>query len=242
MAYLLVLMLQEDIDKMVERRIMESPSFLQQVLVEACIIVMNHLRDDRQRGRLGLQYHLASLALSPGPSAHLSHHHKGMLVGSEVGIIEHGIGIQYAHHTHLVEIQSLGDHLGANEQIGLTRREIIYQPLVSIAGTGGVQIHTGDTSLGKDIRQLVFDAFGTQTSPHEFCTSTVGALHWHRISISAIVTGEQVDILMKCKRHIAVLALRHPSAYLTFHHRCKATTVLEQNGLFAMRQSLAYGC
>ena len=75
-------------------------------------------------------------------------------------------------------------------------------------------------------------------APHEFCNYCVGALHWHRISISAIVTGEQVDILMKCKRHIAVLALRHPSAYLTFHHRCKTTTILEQNGLFAMRQSL----
>ena len=107
----------------------------------------------------------------------LYHHHKGMLVGSEVGIIEHGVGIQYAHHTHLVEIQSLADHLRANEQIGLTRREIVYQPFVGIAGTGGVQIHTGDTSLGEYIRQLVFDAFGTQTSPHEFCTSIEMLFH-----------------------------------------------------------------
>ena len=43
---------------------------------------------------------------------------------------------------------------------------------------------------------------------------------------------------MISQAHIAILALRHPSARMTLHHRCKTTTILEKNDLLLPLQGI----
>ena len=43
-----------------------------------------------------------------------------MLVSPEIGIVEHGVGIEDSDDTDIVEVEALGDHLCTNEDICLT--------------------------------------------------------------------------------------------------------------------------
>ena len=109
---------------------------------------------------LGLQQHMAALALSSGTPAHLRHHHECMFIGSEVGIVEHRVSIEDAHHRHAVEVQSLRNHLCADEHIGSPRGKVTDEPFVGIAGTSGVEVHAGYAGFGKELAQLVFNLLG----------------------------------------------------------------------------------
>ena len=220
---------------------MKGFTFFQQVAVESSIIIVNHLRDNRQFRRFRLQNHQSSLALSASPSTHLRHHHKGMFVGPEVRIIEHRVGIENTHNAHLVKIQSLGNHLRTDKQIGLSRRKILYQAFIGIAGAGRIKIHTGNTRLREDFSQLIFHLLCSDTTPRQFGTSTVRTFRRNRIRVATIMAGKQIDILMQCERYITVFAFRNPSTDLTLNHRRKTAPILKENSLFATLQGLSYG-
>ena len=114
-------MFKEHVDKMEERWIMKHSSLFQDALEEGFVIIVYHLTDDRKRRILGLQNHESPLALSSGSSAHLRHHHEGMLVGSEVWIVQHRVGIQNTHNPHFVKVETFGYHLRTYQKIGLSR-------------------------------------------------------------------------------------------------------------------------
>ena len=111
---------------------MKQRTFFQQVLAEVVEIMGHHLLNQRQFGHLRLQNHTSLSALSPRTSAHLCHHREGMLIGTEVGIVQHRVGIQDAHHLHMVEIKSLTNHLRADKDIRFALRKIADQPLIGV--------------------------------------------------------------------------------------------------------------
>ena len=188
--------------------------------------------------RLGLQDYQAPLTLSPCPSADLRHHHKGMFVGPEVRIVEHRVGIEDTHHADTVEVESLGDHLGADKEIGAPSGEIVDQSLVGSTGAGGVKIHTGNTGLRKDIAHLIFNLLRAKAPCHQLCTAASRALRGHLIGIAAVVARQLVKTAMIGQRHVTVLTTGHPSALLALQHGGIATTVLEEDDLLAMLQGL----
>ena len=65
---------------------------------------MHNLLDDGKVGTLGLEDHKTALALTTGTTADLCHHHESMLIGAEVGIVKHRVGIKDTHHADLVEV------------------------------------------------------------------------------------------------------------------------------------------
>lgn len=84
------------------------------------------LLDDGRVGLAGLQDDQALLiALPAGPAAHLREHGKSLLVGTEVGNVEHGVGIEDAHDADMVEVEALGHHLRADEHVGLALGKLL---------------------------------------------------------------------------------------------------------------------
>ena len=163
-----------------------------------------------------------------------------MFIGTEIGIVEHGVGIEDAHHRDLVEVQSLADHLRADEQIGTTCGEVVDDAFVGLTAAGGVEVHAGDTGFGEDVVHLGLDLLRAIAMRLQLGTTAIGTLRRHLIGIAAIMTRQLVQIAMKGERHVAVLAMRHPSTLLTLNHGRIAATVLEEDGLFAMFQGLAH--
>ena len=111
-------MLQIDIDKTGERRIMILTTLCQKAAEEGCVIIVDHLMDDGNIRALRLEDDQSATASTTCTTTDLRHHHKGMLVGTKVGIIEHRVSIENAHHRYTVEVEALGDHLGANKNVG----------------------------------------------------------------------------------------------------------------------------
>ena len=60
------------------------------------------------------------MTLTARTATDLRHHHESMLVGPEVGVVEHGVGIEDTHDGHTVEVEALGDHLCTDEEVGAT--------------------------------------------------------------------------------------------------------------------------
>ena len=84
---------------------MEHLAFCQLSAYHIFIIIGNDLMNDRMIDTLGLQYHPSAFVLTSGTSRYLCHQLKSTFIGTEIGIIQHGIGIQYTYYTDMIEIQ-----------------------------------------------------------------------------------------------------------------------------------------
>ena len=111
-------MAQIDIDEVVERWIAEHAALLKQVAGERLKVARNDLLYHWQVGALGLQYDESALVAPASSAAHLREHLERLLVGTEIGIVEHSVGIQNTHDCDTREVEPLGYHLRADEYVG----------------------------------------------------------------------------------------------------------------------------
>ena len=185
-----------------------------------------------------LQYHQSAVAFPSCSSRHLRHHGEGVFVCPEVGHVEHGVGIQYSHHTYVVEIESLAHHLRSDENLRTPGREVIYYPLVCVAGTGSVEVHPGNGHVGEQFHYLLLNLLRSIPIGPQVLPLAVRTFLRHAVGETAVVTCQHVHVLVEGEGDIAVFAFRHPSAGAAFHHRCKAAPVLEQYHLLPVIQCL----
>ena len=162
-----------------------------------------------------------------------------MLIGTEVGLVEHGVGIEDAHDADAVEVEALGDHLCADEQVGASGREVADDALVGIARAGGVEVHACHAGLWEDVAQLVLDLLRAIAPPLQFLLPQAGTLGRDPVGVAAVVAGQLVHGSVERERDVAVLAAGHPSALLALNHRGVAAAVLEEDGLLAALQGLS---
>ena len=163
-----------------------------------------------------------------------------MLVGPEVRIVQHSIRIDDAHHTDLVEVQALRNHLRANENVSPSGGKVRDDALVGIPRTGGVEVHAGDMGFGKDFAHLLLYLLRAVAARPEVCRFTARALCRNTVRETAVVAGQLVQLAVVGQRYVTVLAGGHPTTLAALDDRGKATAVLEQNGLFAVFQCFAY--
>ena len=223
-------------------RIAELLSLGNEGAVESGIVVVHHLADDGHILLLGLQDDQSALLLAACPSADLRHHHEGVLVGTEVGHVEHGVGTDDAYHRDVVEVKTLRDHLRANQDIGAPSPEVGDDALVGIAGAGGVQVHAGDAGIGERLAHLLLYLLRAVAVGAQVGGATAGTLRGYLIGGSAVVAGQLVQLPVQCQLDVAVVARGHPAALVALYLGRKATAVLEEDGLFATLQGLAYTC
>ena len=219
---------------------MECLTLGNQVFVESEVVVAHYLLDNRHFLTLGLQDNEPPLALTTGTATDLRHHHKGMFVGTEIGIVKHGVGVQNPHHTDLVEIEPLADHLRTNQDVGAPCPEIHDNALVGIASAGGVEIHTRHMSFRKHLAHLLLNLLSTKTTRMQLGRAATGTLRGHSIGVTTIMTRQLVHLPMIGQRHVAMLTMGHPPTLFALNHRGKATTVLKQDGLFPTFKGLAH--
>ncbi len=179
------------------------------------------------------------MPLAASTSCHLRHHRECLFVGPEVGIVEHGVRIQYHHHAHLVEVQSLGHHLCPYQDIGVSGTEIRDNTLIGIARARRVQIHTRHLRLGKDVADLFLNLLRAETPRTQVFRLTARTNIRNPIGVTTIVAGQLVGLSVQRQRHVAVLASGHPSTLAALHHRGEAATVLEEYRLLSPLQGLA---
>ena len=181
---------------MIERRIMKHATLLEQLFVERLVVVSHHLSDDGQLRVAGLKNHLSASTLASCASCHLRHHHESMLVGTEVRIVEHGVGIENAHHRHVAEVETLAHHLCAYEQVGGSRREFVYDTFVCIACTGGVEIHPRHTCLGEYLAYAVLNVLRAIAPRAQLSASATRTFGRHIIHTATVMARKPAERLV----------------------------------------------
>ena len=232
-------MTQIHIDDAHEGGIDKSLALSEFVGIEALVVVVEH---EAQHGVLhvaGLHQHQAAFVGAPGTARHLLEHVEGTLRGAKVGKMQHRVGIEDAHHTHCLKVETLRHHLRAHEHIGAVMRKVVDDAVVTRLGASGVQIHARDFLAREIAVHLVLDALGTIAHHLDVRRFASRAQLRQRDGVAAIVAGEHVGVLVIGERHVAVLALGHPAALAAAHHRGITTAILEQDDLLVILQRMA---
>ena len=84
---------------------------------------------------------------------------EGALGGAEVGQAEGAVGTDYAHQRDAVHVVSLGDHLGADEQVDFAGLKLAQHALEVGVAAHGVAVHASDARGGEGGVQDVFQLF-----------------------------------------------------------------------------------
>ena len=107
------------------------------------------------RGR-GLDDDLARQVAATGAAGDLGEELEGALAGAEVGGVEREVGIEDADEGDVREVESLGDHLGPEEDLDLLGAEVAQGVAEGVLAAGGVGVESGDlVALGKTLRRMI---------------------------------------------------------------------------------------
>ena len=177
-----------------------------------------------------LEIHHTTASLTPCTARHLAQHLEGLLIGTEVRIVEHGVCIKYAHYADILKVKTLADHLCAYKNLCAAGREVVYDTLVSVLRTCRVEVHTryaGESELRESLLHLLRSISPLANITAEARRTLVG----YRVSIPTVMASQLPLDLMHGQRHVTVLALRDPSTLMTLDKRSKATAVLEEYNL-----------
>ena len=180
-------MFEVDIDKSGEGGIAELSALCHDATEEGIIVIVDNLTDDREVRALRLEDNQSATVLTTCSATDLRHHHEGMFVGAEIGVVEHRIGIEDTHDGDAIEVEALGNHLRADKDIGTTCGEVIDDTFVGLTGAGGVEVHAGDAGLGEEGAHLVLDLLRAVAPRLEFMATTGRTLRRHLVCIATVV-------------------------------------------------------
>ena len=122
---------------------------------------MTHGRlDCRMIGVQRLHEHAAALRASARSARDLGDQLKRSLRRAEVGQMQGRIGIDYADQRHIREVESLGNHLGAQEDPHFAGAKIGQRSFVAPMTLHRVGIHPETRYAGKSRPHLGFQALG----------------------------------------------------------------------------------
>ena len=150
-----------------------------------------------------------------------------MFEGAEVGLVHHAVGIDDAHNADVVEVETFADHLRADEDVGTSCSEVGDDAFVGIARAGGVEVHTCNAGLRKNLAHLFLYLLRTKTTRTQVGTATTGTLRRNTVGKTTVVACQLVQLSVERQRYVAMLAGGHPATLVAFDDRRKTATILE---------------
>ena len=186
-----------------------------------------------------LNHHLPSQRSSSRPPRHLTQELEGPLACPEVGQMKPHIGIHHTHQCHPGEVQSLGDHLSAQEDVHLPSLHPTQDLVMSPLPGGGVHIHPGQASLGKGLRHDPLHLFGAQPPEGEILRPTPATPLGSRLVVAAVVAEDAFADPMIGERDRAVGTGLHIPALTALHEAGVSAAIQEQNHLLAPSDPLS---
>jgi len=139
------------------RRILQLYAKLHFLLVKTGEVVAARELDGRMKRRERLHEHLAFNVPAPGAPRHLRQQLEGPFAGAEIRLMQRQVGVNDAHQRHVREMQPLGDHLRADQDVYLADAEIAQRLPVIVLALHRVGVHAPDARVGEQFRQGVLD-------------------------------------------------------------------------------------
>jgi len=150
-----------------ERWPMCRPSFLQRLVGNARVAAIDQALPERVARKSGLDQHLADAALATRASGHLYHRLGKAFVAAEVGAKQALVRVDDADQRELREVMTLGEHLCADEDVGLAQSRLFENGIHCTAPLCAVAVDTEDGPPGKAPSKGVLQALGALAErPH----------------------------------------------------------------------------
>ena len=105
---------------------------------EALEVVLEGELDGGLIGQEGLDDDHAGFFGSAGPACDLADELKGPLVGPKIRHGKAGVGADDAHERDIGEMQALGEHLGAGQDVDFAGGEVVEHPVVIVGGAPSI--------------------------------------------------------------------------------------------------------
>ena len=236
--HIAVAVLEGDVDESVERGVAEDAPLDDLAVVHLLVVVVDDVADGLVVGVVGLDDNLALVAMSAGTAADLGHLLKRPLESPEVGEVDEVVGAHDAHHADVVEVQPLGNHLCAHEDVDAAVLEIVDNLDIAVLLRGAVQIHAGHLGVGEKDGEVVLDALGAEAFHREVVAMACGALGRQGDGVAAVVAAHAVGGLVVDERHVAMLAGGGPMAVVALDAERETASILEKDDLLMIVQSL----
>lgn len=103
----------------------------------------------------------------PGAARHLRQKLEGALSRAGIRDMETQVRVQHAHQRHVGKVQTLGNHLGAQENVYLMGAELVQNGSDGVFAPGHVRIHARDARRRKGAPQDFLHLLGTVPLEHD---------------------------------------------------------------------------
>src|SRR4030095_5088165 len=144
----------------------------------------------------GLHYDSTALRPPPCSTCDLRQQLKRPLGGAEVGQVETGIRVHHADQGDIRKIQPLGDHLGAEQDIGVSPAEGLKNAMVRPLGARGVEIHSCQPRRRESLGEKAVHLVSTYPAPLLYGVTTLSAPGRDRLFMAAVVTAQAIGRAM----------------------------------------------
>ena len=187
----------------------------------------------------GLNHHLAPFGAASGASGHLHHQLKGPFGGPEIGVVHQVVGIEDAHQRDAPEIESLGNHLRTDQNVGLSGFEVGDDGVEGLLGSHAVAVQPRDTRFGENPGNLLLDLLRPEAHRNHVRNLARRAFRRDLSRVAAIVADEFPPALVVGQRDVAMGTAGRPAALGALDIGREAAAVLEQHYLLAPVEGLA---
>ena len=138
---------------------------------------------------IGLDHDTPGTVSATGSPGNLAEERENPFGAAKIWQIQRGVGVEDTNQCDRREIMPLGDHLCTDQDVNLSSRHLLYQPMVSSFAAGGVAIHARHPGLGEKLPDLLFEtlrahSFGEQADS----AATVTTLRRSHVEITVVTT------------------------------------------------------
>src|ERR1700677_3245825 len=114
-----------------------------------------------KRGKCLDEHFSLNIASSRAPG-YLCQQLERALAGAKIRLMQRGVCMNSAHEGNVWEMQALGDHLSADEDINLSGTKIPQYFSVIILALHRIGVHAPDSCAGKKLGKRFLDSLGTR--------------------------------------------------------------------------------
>ena len=195
--------------------------------------VLNH----RMLWGVGLHQHLPRSLTSPGTARQLQQQLQGLLSCAEIGAVQKPIRREHCRQGDPRQIHALGQHLRADQDVGLSGSETVQQASMAIPPPGGIAVKAEQTKAFELLREQFQHLLRPGPKRLEGRGTTVTATVLQVFTMVTPVATQPLTpglAAVNGERHIAVGAHHHLAATAAAQKGAVSPTRHQNHGLFAL--------
>jgi len=231
----------EEEGKMGEGRVAKLFAHVEFLVDEALEVVVSGKLDGGGVWSGGLDDDFARHLSATGAACDLGEELEGAFAGAEVGGVEGEVGIEDADEGDVGEVEALGDHLGAEEDIDFLGAEVAEGIAEGVFSPGGIGVEAGDFCGGEDFTEDDFGFLGAISLEADGGVLAVGAEPGNDGLVSANVADEALFGTVVGEGDGAVVALDDVSTGRALEGAGEAAAIQKDDDLFTVFEAFFDG-